>query len=56
MPSATGLPLWAIALALAVLAPFAARALATLLEERVRARSRRALGGSARRADDDDVR
>jgi hypothetical protein len=43
MSYATGLPLWVIALALAVLAPFAARALATWCDERVRARSRRAL-------------
>jgi hypothetical protein len=48
MSIATGVPLWAIALAFAVLAPFAARALASWFEERVRARSRRVFSkGSA---------
>jgi hypothetical protein len=37
-------PLWAVALVLAVLAPFAAASVATAFEQRSRARSRRLLG------------
>lgn len=49
---ATALPLWAIALAAAVFAPFVARALATAFEGRVRERTERALAhvGSKARA------
>jgi hypothetical protein len=50
---ATAPPLWAIALAAAVFAPFVARALATAFEGRVRERTERALahvGSNASRA------
>src|SRR5436309_2971020 len=53
MAGATGLPLWAIALTLAVIAPFAARALAAHFERRVRERSRRLLSSPARKTEDD---
>jgi hypothetical protein len=46
MFGATGLPHWAIAAAVAVFAPFAARALAVQFERRARERSRRAFGAS----------
>jgi len=40
-------PVWAIALVLAVFAPFAARALAQAFDKRMRERTVRALGSSA---------
>jgi hypothetical protein len=55
MHGATHLPLWAIALVLAVVAPFGARALAGFFERRARERTCRLLGnvvqlGSSRAA------
>ncbi len=44
MRGALPLPLWAIALVLAVVAPFAARALAVMFERRARERGARILG------------
>jgi hypothetical protein len=43
MPDAMSVPLWVIALVLAAFAPFAARVLASTLEQRARDRSRRIL-------------
>jgi hypothetical protein len=54
MTGATGLPHWVIALAVAVLAPFAARALAAQFERQIRERSRRLFGTA--RSKEDDVR
>jgi hypothetical protein len=42
MLGATGVPVWAVALVLAVLSPFVARALATSFEENVRERTKKA--------------
>jgi hypothetical protein len=47
MFGASPVPLWAVALVLAALAPFAAASLATTFEQHSRARSRRLLGLSS---------
>jgi hypothetical protein len=39
----TGVPVWAVALVLAVLSPFVAKALATSFEQNVRERTKKAL-------------
>ena len=51
MTGITGLPLWAFALVVAVLAPFAARALATQFERQVRERSRRLFENGSKESD-----
>jgi len=48
MRGAMPLPLWAIALVLAALAPFAAKVLASMFERRSRERTRRLLARHAR--------
>jgi hypothetical protein len=45
MRGAMSLPLWAVALVFATLAPFAAKLLASMFEQRSRGRSRRILAG-----------
>ena len=56
MRGAMSLPLWAVALALAAIAPFAAKMLAGAFEHRSRERSRRILGALTPRLGTSDKR